>query len=133
MGTIASLPFLYTFACAGLNTSLTITIFLTIFFIAILAGNVAQQEFNQIDPQWIVIDETLGIFTAWFFRIDDSFFQLILLTIFFRFFDILKLWPASFFDKKVKNGFGIVMDDFVAGIMAGVTNFIFFKIYQIFA
>lgn len=33
----------------------------------------------------------------------------------FRFFDIVKLPPARFFDERVKNGFGVMADDFVAG------------------
>jgi phosphatidylglycerophosphatase A len=33
----------------------------------------------------------------------------------FRLFDILKPWPASYFDRKVANGFGVVMDDIMAG------------------
>ena len=33
----------------------------------------------------------------------------------FRFFDIVKPPPARFFDERVKNGFGVMADDFVAG------------------
>lgn len=36
----------------------------------------------------------------------------------FRFFDIVKPWPISWLDKKVKGGFGIMIDDVLAGIMA---------------
>ena len=34
----------------------------------------------------------------------------------FRFFDIVKPPPARFFDERVKNGFGVMADDFVAGL-----------------
>ena len=34
----------------------------------------------------------------------------------FRFFDILKPFPVSYFDKKQKNSFGVVMDDVCAGL-----------------
>ena len=33
----------------------------------------------------------------------------------FRFFDIVKPQPARYFDEKVKNGFGVMADDVVAG------------------
>lgn len=34
----------------------------------------------------------------------------------FRVFDIVKPQPARFFDRKVKNGFGVMTDDFFAGV-----------------
>ncbi len=36
----------------------------------------------------------------------------------FRFFDILKPWPISWLDKNVRGGFGIMLDDLVAGVVA---------------
>lgn len=38
----------------------------------------------------------------------------------FRFFDIVKPWPASFFDRRVKNAFGVMMDDVVAACFAWI-------------
>lgn len=34
----------------------------------------------------------------------------------FRFFDIVKPWPISYFDEKYKNGFGVMWDDIVAAV-----------------
>ncbi|MFT5396772.1 MAG: phosphatidylglycerophosphatase A [Gammaproteobacteria bacterium] len=36
----------------------------------------------------------------------------------FRVFDILKPWPISLADKKVHGGFGIMLDDVIAGVFA---------------
>ena len=36
--------------------------------------------------------------------------------LFFRFFDIIKPFPVSYFDKNFKNYFGIIMDDIMAGL-----------------
>ncbi len=36
----------------------------------------------------------------------------------FRVFDIVKPWPISHLDRKVKGGFGIMIDDVLAGVMA---------------
>jgi phosphatidylglycerophosphatase A len=49
----------------------------------------------------------------------------------FRFFDIIKLEPAKYFDNK-DSGFGIMMDDIISAFYAGilssvVTHFIWFK------
>jgi len=38
----------------------------------------------------------------------------------FRVFDILKPWPISWLDKKVSGGFGIMIDDVIAGLAAAV-------------
>jgi len=38
----------------------------------------------------------------------------------FRFFDILKPWPISWADRKVKGGFGVMFDDLLAAIPAGI-------------
>ena len=38
--------------------------------------------------------------------------------ILFRFFDILKPWPISWLDKQVKGGFGIMIDDILAGLFS---------------
>ena len=36
----------------------------------------------------------------------------------FRFFDIIKPWPISWIDKQITGGFGIMLDDVIAGVMA---------------
>jgi len=38
----------------------------------------------------------------------------------FRIFDILKPWPINWLDKRVKGGFGIMIDDVLAGVMAWI-------------
>jgi len=51
----------------------------------------------------------------------SSFLAAALLLMLFRLFDILKPHPISFVDKRFKSGFGIVLDDLLAGIFAGLT------------
>jgi phosphatidylglycerophosphatase A len=36
----------------------------------------------------------------------------------FRFFDIVKIWPASWVDNNFKNGFGVMLDDLVAALFS---------------
>ena len=47
----------------------------------------------------------------------------------FRFFDILKPFPVSFFDR-IKNGWGIMLDDIAAGLYAAAVWFIVIKILE---
>ena len=49
----------------------------------------------------------------------------ILSFIFFRFFDILKPFPVSYFDKNHKNYFGIIMDDIMAGLYSMIIIYLF--------
>ena len=48
--------------------------------------------------------------------------------ILFRYFDIKKPFPISFFDKKFKNSFGVIIDDVVAGLYVVLTLIIFMVI-----
>ena len=38
----------------------------------------------------------------------------------FRLFDILKPWPVSWADHRVEGGFGVMLDDIVAGVLAAI-------------
>jgi len=44
--------------------------------------------------------------------------------ILFRLFDILKPWPISYLDKHVHGGLGIMIDDIVAGVLAGAVLYL---------
>jgi phosphatidylglycerophosphatase A len=66
------------------------------------------------DPQVIIIDEITGFLIANFLNPSDL-SSLIPAFILFRFFDIVKPFPANQFEK-LPGGFGIVLDDMVAGI-----------------
>ena len=46
--------------------------------------------------------------------------------ILFRFFDILKPWPISWADRKIKGGFGVMFDDILASLFVYLTVCIVF-------
>ena len=82
------------------------------------------------DHKSIVIDELVGTWISLLpvlFIADDRYERIIyaaIALILFRFFDILKPFPISFFDKEYKNGLGIVLDDVIAGIFSGILSVI---------
>ena len=82
------------------------------------------------DHKSIVIDEFAGMWVALLPVIyfassqNERITYAILALVFFRFFDILKPFPVSYIDQKYKNGFGIVYDDIIAGILAAVLSLI---------
>lgn len=110
--------------------------------VASLVGTVAADRYMRAkgtdhDPSEIVIDElagqwvTYGVWYLWIAGITSErntavALQLETLPLFlllgfvlFRFFDIVKPWPISLADRKVKGGFGVMFDDVLAGFAAG--------------
>ena len=96
-----------------------------IFFYSFYAVMDSETEFENKDPRQIVIDEVLGQAMPLILIVYLSSKNLInipveiyyfLSFIIFRFFDIVKPFPVSYFDKQHKNFFGIIMDDIMAGL-----------------
>lgn len=69
------------------------------------------------DPSEIVIDEVGGMWLSLVF-VPKIWWAYGLAFAAFRLFDIVKPWPASFFDKEVEGGLGVMADDFVAALYA---------------
>ena len=101
---------------------------IAIVFIAIWVCEKASVNLIQKDHKSIVIDELAGMWVALvpvIYFASSQFERIIyacLALVFFRVFDILKPFPISYFDKKYKNGFGIVLDDIIAGIFSGILS-----------
>ena len=77
------------------------------------------------DPKEIIIDEFIGqSIPIYLYEIshgtekssDEAVIFYLICFVLFRFFDIKKPFPVSFFDKNFKNSFGVVMDDVCAGL-----------------
>ena len=81
-------------------------------------------SFSETDAKEIVIDEFIGqsipILTIYTFLEKNNLSDFILFTfasfILFRVFDIWKPYPINKIDLNMKNGFGVILDDVVAGI-----------------
>lgn len=74
---------------------------------------------NTHDAKEVVIDEVVGYAFA-MALLPVSWQMLLLAFVLFRFFDIVKPFPISWIDKKVKGGFGVMMDDVVAGVFSNI-------------
>ena len=118
----------------------SIKLFSTRFTISLLCNSCSCCLFNCFerlsgkDHKAIVIDEVAGAWLSFLFlpilgTYDfsssewqrDSYLAACFLFVLFRFFDIFKPHPISFIDRKFKSGFGVVLDDLVAAIFAGLT------------
>ena len=69
------------------------------------------------DHPAIVWDEIVGFLITMLF-ITPSLTSVLLGFFLFRIFDILKAWPISVIDSRVKGGIGVMLDDVIAGVFA---------------
>jgi phosphatidylglycerophosphatase A len=81
-----------------------------------------EQETGVHDAPEIVIDEVAG---QWIAMVPLAYYGVTALKLFaafalFRLFDIIKPWPIGPLDKQVSGGFGVMVDDLVAGVFAAV-------------
>ena len=79
------------------------------------------------DDPHIVFDEWVGVWIALLpvvylgqKAMPLAWISILLVFLLFRIFDILKPFPINWADKKVSGGFGIMLDDILAGIMSAV-------------
>ena len=85
------------------------------FALGVLACARAGRALGVVDHGSIVWDEIVPFWLVLFVCPPDWAWQAAAFLA-FRFFDIVKPPPARFFDERVKNGFGVMADDFVAGL-----------------
>lgn len=69
------------------------------------------------DHGGIVWDEIVGMMIT-YFMLPQGLAWLLFGFVLFRLFDIVKPWPISWLDKRVHGGFGIMIDDVIAGLFA---------------
>lgn len=113
-GSLGALPLwlLFSFLSPGWYLLLALLLALVAVPIADRAGELFAVE----DSPVIVIDEVAGLFLA-LTGVSLSFTHAFVGFLLFRFFDIIKPFPADWCDQNLAGGLGVVVDDLVAGIM----------------
>jgi phosphatidylglycerophosphatase A len=115
MGSLITIIIYYLFY-NYLNIIFFIFLIILFFFYSLYFLNkTLNQSFSTSDPKEIVIDEFIGQSIP-LLICGNNLFLIILSFLLFRLFDITKPWPASYFDLKIKNATGVIMDDLIAGI-----------------
>jgi|TARA_B110001452_G_scaffold258557_1_gene253920 phosphatidylglycerophosphatase A len=130
-GTVASfitcLIYIY-FYSIQLHILLLILGVFIIFVLSVYSIDNFNNLFSDIDAKEIVIDEFIGqsipVLTIYNLVEKNNLNHFILYTfisfILFRVFDIWKPYPINKIDKNMKNGFGVVMDDIIAGFFSAL-------------
>mgnify|MGYP001405109757 CR=1 FL=1 len=125
LGSLATVILLYFFFHILNISSNIILISLIIIFIYSFSAVAAHIKDNENkDPKEVIIDEFIGqSIPIYLYEIshgtekspNEAIIFYGVCFVLFRFFDIAKPFPVSFFDKNFKNSFGVIMDDVCAG------------------
>ncbi|WQY11690.1 phosphatidylglycerophosphatase A [Helicobacter pylori] len=110
----------------------------TLFLGAIFVGLIAiaqidkeEEETNRHDSSYIVIDELVGMWLAMAIS-GLSLAGVVLSFIFFRIYDMTKPSLIGKIDKEVKGGLGVVADDALAGVLAGLSALLVISVLGFF-
>tara|TARA_B100000963_G_scaffold323982_1_gene309156 strand:- start:929 stop:1432 length:504 start_codon:yes stop_codon:yes gene_type:complete len=124
-GSLATIIILYIFFhILNLSSILILIGLIVIFIFSFLSIAIHIRNSENKDPKEVVIDEFIGQSIPIFLyeishgtvkSTDEAVMFYGFCFILFRFFDILKPFPVSYFDKNFKNSFGVIMDDVCAG------------------
>lgn len=87
--------------------------------VGIISSDTAEVVIGQRDSGKIVIDEFVGYLVSVFY-VPHTYVFLITGFLLFRIFDILKPFPINRIDESLSGGLGIMADDLLAGIYAGI-------------
>lgn len=117
-GTVASAAALLLFLIPGFDLpEFIIPITIVLFVLGGKAAESMEQHYGQ-DPAVVTIDEMVGmLISLWF--IEPTLLNIGLAFLIFRILDILKPYPAQYFDSR-KGGWNIMLDDVVAGVYTNI-------------
>ena len=128
-GSLVSLGIIFfLFNIINIPLSILIFLFVFLFFLSNYLINYFSSITNSHDSKHIVIDEFLGMFFIFLFYdvifIYNNYITCLLIFICFRIFDIYKIFPANYFDKQLHSGYGVILDDIIAGMYTILTMII---------
>lgn len=116
-GSLVGLP--VCFLLSHLNFLQSVIFILGFILFAIGIASAAEKILKQKDPGQIVIDEIAGLMVT-FAGLPFDLKTALAGFIIFRVFDILKPFPIRMLDKRVGGGYGVVLDDVLAGVYANL-------------
>ena len=126
VGSFATIIILYIlFHILNISSNLILLFLIIIFIYSFLAVASHIKDNDDKDPREIIIDEFIGqSIPIYLYEIshgtqkssDEAIIFYTVCFVLFRFFDIKKPFPVSYFDKNFKNSFGVIMDDVCAGL-----------------
>jgi phosphatidylglycerophosphatase A len=117
VGSLLGIPFFY--AIAFFPWPLYLLTAAAFACLAIYIAHEAEIVFARKDSPYIVIDEVAGmLFTC--FLVTPTAVHIAAGFLLFRFFDVVKIFPANWFQNHLPGGLGVVADDLAAGVYANL-------------
>ena len=95
------------------------------FFLGVLVSTRVEEELGVSDPSLVVWDEVVGQWTA-VAAVPFSLYHALLAFALFRLLDIRKPGPIAW-TQKLPRGWGVMVDDLVAGLVAGILVYAFYR------
>ena len=114
----------YFFHVLNISSNIILVGLIIIFAYSFYAVSTHIKDSDNKDPGEIIIDEFLGqSIPIYLYEVshgttkenNEALIYYVIFFVLFRYFDIMKPFPVSFFDKNFKNSFGVIMDDICAG------------------
>ena len=118
-GSLLGIPLAFLLARSVSGFPLVLVVLSAAVVFACWVAGEADTLLGEHDSKKIVIDEIVGMLIA-LALLPPKPIVIVTAFVLFRFFDIAKPWPASYFDESVAGGAGVVLDDVFAGIYAGL-------------
>lgn len=130
-GTLAGVPLylLLMFGERWIGVGGYLGITLLLFIAGIFICGYTAARLGVEDPGAVNWDEAVGYLVTMAFA-PFGVPWIILGFVLFRFFDILKPWPIRWFDRNVKGGLGIMLDDVVAAVFSAIALYIIVQVAQ---
>ena len=127
-GTIVGIPIYLAFS--RLSWTLYFVLVVAFTCLACYVSHQAEGMFGEKDTSLIVIDEMVG-FQWTMFLVAPTVLHVFIGFILFRLFDILKVFPAGYFHRRLPGGYGVVIDDVVAGMYANIAFLLIIKFWGV--
>jgi len=112
MGTLGAIPLYLAVRPLGLWSVALAA--LVIAAVGIWAGTIVERKLGQHDPQIVCIDEVAGVLVT-YLGAPPGWVGVAIGVVLFRVLDIVKPWPARVAQRTLPGGWGIMLDDIVAG------------------
>lgn len=118
-GTLAAVPF-YLLAAHWLPLDIYLALLLAAFVLGVYCCGRTARKLGVHDHGGIVWDEFVGFWLT-MVAVPPDWQWVLAGFILFRFFDMAKPWPISLVDRRISGGFGIMLDDLLAGAAAALS------------
>ncbi len=125
LGTLIAIPIYY--FLSNISSPIYEITLVGFFFLSVWISESAEIFFGKKDDQRIVIDEIMG-FLITMLWVPKTAILIVIGFFLFRFFDILKPFPIGRLEKKLRGGYGVVLDDVMAGVYANIVLHFLYKI-----